>query len=204
MRIYDCFMFSDEKLLLEIRFNILNKFVDKFVITEAKYLHNGDEKKLNFNINEFKEFKSKIEYVVVDSQPQGIEILNSHDSLNILNKKKILNSLKRDNFQREMLLKGLENTDKEDIIMISDVDEIPDLNKFDLNRLNDDIAIFKQKMFYYKFNLYYENFIWFGTKATKKRNFVSPQWLRNIKNKKYAFWRFDTLISKKNIEIFTL
>lgn len=190
-------MFSDEKLLLEIRFNILNKFVDKFVITEAKYLHNGDEKKLNFNINEFKEFKSKIEYVVVDSQPQGIEILNSHDSLNILNKKKILNSLKRDNFQREMLLKGLENTDKEDIIMISDVDEIPDLNKFDLNRLNDDIAIFKQKMFYYKFNLYYENFIWFGTKATKKRNFVSPQWLRNIKNKKYAFWRFDTLISKK-------
>ena len=87
MRIYDCFMFYDEKLLLEIRFNILNKFVDKFVITEAKYLHNGDEKKLNFNINEFKQFKNKIEYIVVDNLPQGIEELNSEDDLNILNKK---------------------------------------------------------------------------------------------------------------------
>ena len=197
MRIYDCFMFYDEKLLLEIRFNILNKFVDKFVITEAKYLHNGDEKKLNFNINEFKQFKNKIEYIVVDNHPQGIEELNSEDDLNILNKKKILNSLKRENFQREMLFKGLENVDKDDIIMLSDVDEIPNLNKFDFNKLNNDIVIFKQKMFYYKFNLHYENFSWCGTKAVKKRNFISPQWLRNIKNKKYSFWRLDTLISKK-------
>jgi len=197
MRIYDCFMFYDEKLLLEIRLNILSKFVDKFVITEAKYLHNGDEKKLNFNINEFKEFKNKIEYIVVDSQPQGIEKLNSEDDLNLLNKKKILNSLKRENFQREMLLKGLENLDKEDVIMISDVDEIPNLKNFNLNQLNDDIAIFKQKMFYYKFDLFYDSFNWFGTKAVKKKNFISPQWLRNVKNKRYAFWRFDTLISNK-------
>ena len=61
MKLYDCFMFYDEKLLLEIRLNILNKFVDKFVISEAKYLHNGKPKKLNFNINDFNEFRNKIE-----------------------------------------------------------------------------------------------------------------------------------------------
>ena len=59
MKIYDCFMFSDEKMLLDIRLNSLNRFVDKFIITEASYFHNGQPKKLNFNINEFSEFKKK-------------------------------------------------------------------------------------------------------------------------------------------------
>ena len=51
-------------------------------------------------------------------------------------------------------------------------------------------------MFYYKFNLYYKDFVWFGSKATKKKNFLSPQWIRNIKNKQYPIWRLDTLLSK--------
>ena len=46
MRIFDCTTFFDENLMLEIRFNILNDYVDKFVITEAKYSHSGDKKKL--------------------------------------------------------------------------------------------------------------------------------------------------------------
>ena len=73
MKLYDCFMFYDEKLLLEIRLNILNKFVNKFVISEAKYLHNGKPKKLNFNINDFSEFRNKIEYIIVENQPEGIK-----------------------------------------------------------------------------------------------------------------------------------
>ena len=61
MKLFDCFMYYDEDLLLNIRLNILSKFVDKFVISEAKYLHNGKRKKLNFQINKFEKFKNKIE-----------------------------------------------------------------------------------------------------------------------------------------------
>ncbi len=197
MKLFDCFMYYDEDLLLNIRLNILSKFVDKFVISEAKYLHNGKRKKLNFQINKFEKFKNKIEYIVVDSEPKNIIPISSKDDIQTADEKKILNSLKRENFQREMLLKGLIDIDNEDVIMISDIDEIPNLDSFKINELNNDIAIFKQKMFYYKFNLYYENFNWFGSKAVKKKNFISPQWLRNIKNKNYAFWRIDTLFSKK-------
>ena len=49
----------------------------------------------------------------------------------------------------------------------------------------------------YKLNLFYEDFKWLGTKATKKKNFLSPQWLRNIKGKKYPKWRLDAIFSKK-------
>ena len=59
MKIFDCTTFFDENLMLEVRFNILNKYVDKFVIVEAKYSHSGDKKKLNFNYNKFSEFKKK-------------------------------------------------------------------------------------------------------------------------------------------------
>ena len=66
MKIFDCTTFFNENLMLEIRFNVLNEFVDKFVITESKYSHSGQKKSLNFNYNRFKEFKKKIIYVVVD------------------------------------------------------------------------------------------------------------------------------------------
>ena len=197
MKIYDCFMFSDEKMLLDIRLNTLNKFVDKFIITEATYLHNGESKKLNFNINDFSKFKNKIEYIVVENQPSNIILENENDNLIKRDEKKIFNSIQRDNYQREQLISGLKKLDEDDIIIISDLDEIPNLNNFNLKEINNEIIVFKQKMFYYKLNLVYENFIWFGSKALKKKNFISPQWLRNIKNKTYPFWRLDTLFSKK-------
>ena len=172
MKLYDCFMYYDEDLLLDIRFNILSKFVDKFVITEAKYLHNGKRKNLNFKINKFEKFKNKIEYITVDEDPKDIIPINSDDTIKISDEK-ILNSLKRENFQREMISEGLFNIDKEDVIVVSDIDEIPNLKNFKLEELNNDIAIFKQKMFYYKFDLYYENFDWFGSKAVKKEFYFS-------------------------------
>ena len=197
MNIYDCFMFSDEFMLLELRMKILSKFVDKFVISEAKYLHNGDSKKLNFDINKFKEFKNKIEYIVVDHQPPNILSIENKEDDSELNRKKIINSIMRDNYQRENLAKAIQNADDNDLIIISDLDEIPKLNNIDLKNINDEILIFKQKMFYYKFNLYYDNFVWYGSKCVKKKKFISPQWLRNIKNKNYPKWRVDTLFSKK-------
>ena len=197
MNIYDCFMYFDEDLLLDLRLNSLDKYVKKFVITEATYTHNGSKKKLNFDINNFKKFKDKITYIIVDNQPEKILELKSDDTKDQKGEKLILNGMARDYFQRECLSKGLKEASSEDLILISDLDEIPNLNDFNLSKVGNNIAIFEQKMFYYKLNLFYEDFIWQGSKAVKLKNFISPQWLRNIKGKKYSKWRIDTYFSKK-------
>ena len=197
MNIYDCFMYYDEDLLLDIRLNVLDKYVKKFVITEATYTHNGSKKKLNFNIQNFIKFKDKIEYIIVDQHPPNIKKINKNDAPEISEEKLILNGMARDYYQRECLKKGLKNLDKDDLIIISDLDEIPNLENLKINEVKNNIVIFHQKMFYYKLNLLYDEFIWAGSKAVKYKNFVSPQWLRNIKSKKYSFWRLDVLFSKK-------
>ena len=197
MNIYDCFMYFDEDLLLDLRLNSLNKYIKKFVITEATYTHNGNKKKLNFDINNFKKFKDKIEYIVVDTQPQNILKLVEGESRDKRGEKLILNGMARDYFQRENLAKGLSEAANEDLILISDLDEIPNLDSLNFSDIKNNIVIFEQKMFYYKLNLFYSDFIWQGTKATKSKNFLSPQWLRNIKGKKYPKWRIDTFFSKK-------
>ena len=102
----------------------------------------------------------------------------------------------RDYFQRENLRKGLNNASDEDLVLISDLDEIPNIKNIDFSKIKNNILIFQQKMFYYKLNLFYNDFIWQGTKGVKKY-FVSPQWLRNIKGKNYSSWRIDTWFSKK-------
>ena len=197
MKIYDCFMFSDENELLDLRLNSLNKYVDKFVIVEAAYLHNGQSKKLNFNINTFKEFKEKIEYIVVKSNPPNLNLEKINETVQEQEKRKIINSILRDHYQRDQITAAVQNLEQNDIILISDLDEIPNLNNINFEKIDNQLLIFKQKMFYYKLNLNYENFIWYGTKAIKKKYFKSAQWLRNIKNKKYPIWRIDTFFRKK-------
>ena len=197
MNIYDCFMYYDEDLLLDIRLNSLEKFVKKFVITEATYTHNGENKKLNFDINKFKRFKDKIIYIVVDKQPKNILELKKGDTREKIGEKLILNGMARDYFQRENLAKGLVDAKDEDLILISDLDEIPNLESLNFKNIKNNIIIFEQKIFYYKLNLLYDNFLWQGTRAIKNKNFLSPQWLRNIKSKKYPRWRIDTIFSKK-------
>ncbi len=197
MNIYDCFMYYDEDMLLDLRLNILNEHVTKFIISEATYTHNGAKKKLNFNINNFKKFKDKIDYIIVDKEPPNLKIINENEPKHIKGQKLILNGMARDYFQREALGAGLKNLYNDDIIIISDLDEIPNLKDINLKLINNQIFIFNQKMFYYKLNLFYEDFNWYGSKACKKKNFISPQWLRNIKSKKYPKWRLDLLFSKK-------
>ena len=190
-------MYFDEDLLLDIRLNSLNKFVKKFIIAEATYTHNGTKKKLNFNIQNFQKFKDKIIYIVVDEKPKNILKLTESESKEKRGEKLILNGMARDYFQRENLARGLKDVSCEDIILVSDLDEIPNLNNLDFSKVNNNIIIFEQKMFYYKLNLFYSDFKWFGTKGVKRKNFLSPQWLRNIKGKKYKWWRLDTLFSRK-------
>ena len=197
MNIYDCFMYFDEDLLLDLRLNSLDKFVKKFVITEATYTHNGNKKELKFNINKFQKFKDKIIYLVVDNQPKNILDLIEGESKEKRGEKLILNGMARDYFQRENLKRGLVDIDDEDLVLISDLDEIPNFQELNFTRIKNNILIFEQKMFYYKLNLFYSDFTWLGSKATKYKNFVSPQWLRNIKGRNYPRWRIDTWFSKK-------
>ena len=201
MNIYDCFMYFDEDLLLDLRLNSLNKFVKKFVISEATYTHNGSKKDLKFDINKFQKFKDKIVYLVVDNQPNTILDLIEGESKEKRGEKLILNGMARDYFQRENLKRGLAGINDEDLVLISDLDEIPNFKELNFTKIKNNILIFEQKMFYYKLNLFYSDYTWLGTKATKYKNFISPQWLRNIKGKNYSKWRIDTWFSKKNIQI---
>ena len=199
MKIYDCFMFFDEEMLLDLRLNVLNKYVDKFVITEATYMHNGKPKKLVFDINKFSKFKDKIIYIVVDQQPKDLLKIYEEDNNNqdTRGQKLVLNGYKRDNYQRQMAQGALKKIDQDDWILINDIDEIPNLDNVSLKNTKNKIVIFKQLMFFYKFNLLYPAMPWFGSKACKKKDFINPQWLRNVRQKKYPFWRFDVIFSKK-------
>ena len=190
-------MFFDEEMLLEIRLNTLDKFVDKFIIVESTYTHSGKEKKLIFDINKYPKFKKKIDYIIVNDLPQGIEQIGKDDSNLEITYKEIMNALRRENFQRNAINQGLANADDNDWIIISDLDEIPDLSTINFNFVNKKIIFFKQKVFYYKFNLELKTLRWIGSKACKKKYLKSPQWLRNVKDKIYPKWRLDIFFSKK-------
>ena len=197
MKIYDCFTYFDEDLILDTRLNILNDYVDYFVIVESTFNHNGESRHLKFDINKFEKFKKKIKYIVWDKIPEDVEIINKDDEEIIKEHKFINNAVRRDNGQRNYVMKGLENADKNDLILLSDLDEIPFLNKIDLKKIKHKIIIFEQLMCYYKFNLAIPNYKWFGTRACLKKNLKSPQWLRNIKARKYPFFRLDILFNEK-------
>jgi beta-1,4-mannosyl-glycoprotein beta-1,4-N-acetylglucosaminyltransferase len=196
MKVYDCFTYMNEDVVLDLRLNYLNKFVDKFVIVESLFFHNGKPKKLNFDIKKFSKFREKIIYLSLNNEPDDVESINKKDSIKTKNSKHILNGMRRDIYQRNYILNALKDSEDTDIIFISDIDEIPKLDNFDMRSINNEIIFFKQKMFYYKFNLCAQSIDWFGTRACKKMNFFSPQWLRNIKSKKYSKWRLDTMFSK--------
>ena len=190
-------MFFDEEMLLEIRLNTLDKFVDKFIIVESTYTHSGKEKKLIFDINKYPKFKKKIDYIIVKDLPQGIEQIRKDDSNLEITYKEIMNALRRENFQRNAINQGLAHVDDNDWIIISDLDEIPDLSNINFNFINKKIIFFKQKVFYYKFNLELKTLRWIGSKACKKKYLKSPQWLRNVKDKIYPKWRLDIIFSEK-------
>ena len=177
MKIYDCITYLNEDRLLDLRFNILDDFVDFFVICEAKEDHRGKKKNLNFKIDRYLKFKDKIIYLVVE---------------NFENCKKTWD---RQDYQRNYLLNGLKDSKLDDIIMFSDVDEIPNLSNIDKNLPEDTVGIFDQKVFYYKLNLQVLDYNqWEGTRICRKKNLKSFTWLRNnirLKNLKYSFWRID-------------
>jgi len=189
-------MYFDEEVVVDVRLNTLNEFVDYFVIVESRFTHKGDQRELKFNLKKFERFKDKIIYLIYDKEPNEIKKILNEDNKIEKDTKYILNAAYRENGQRNYIQKGLTDATENDLILISDVDEIPNLSKLNFNKIKEKIILFKQDMFYYKFNLRLPNLIWTGTKGCKKRDLINPQWLRNIKDRKYSFFRIDTFFSK--------
>ena len=189
MKIIDCTTYYSEDLMLDVRFNILDKYVSRFIITESKFSHSEQKKTLNFNINNFPKFKDKIEYLVIEKEPNGIDFENTSSSA------KRMNSLLRIEQSYDFMMQAIKDDSDDDLICLSDNDEIPNFESKHFKNSDNDIYIFKQLFFYYKFNLFYDLMPWYGTKACKKKKLSSFSWLRNLKNKKYPFWRLDTFFS---------
>ncbi len=186
MAIYDCFQYFNEETVLDLRFNILNEKVDFFVIAESTVDHQGNSKNLNFNLKNFKKFQNKIIHIIVDDIQN--EIKKPHEGQNSLVERN----------QRNSIMKGLKKCSDNDLIIISDVDEIPDLTKLD-KISKKKYSVFVQKKFDYKLNLLnMTEGDWYGSKACLKKNLISPQWLRDLKFKKYPFWRID---KTRNLQI---
>ena len=123
MRIFDCTTFFNENLMLEVRFNILNKYVDKFIVAEAKYSHSGEKKKLNFDIKKFPEFKKKIIYIVIDNEPENV-IYQEKDNNKFEKKEDMrMNSIKRIAYQRNKIINYLDEADEEDFIFYNHIDK---------------------------------------------------------------------------------
>lgn len=137
--VYDCFQFFNELDILKIRLNVLSPVVDKFVISEATETFSGLKKPLYYEENKemFAEFADKIIHVVVDDTPEG----DTHY---------------RDTFQKNAVTRGLEGCTDDDIIIFSDLDEIPNPDKIReiLNDFQDDkIYHFAQRLFYCYLNM---------------------------------------------------
>ena len=180
MAIYDCFQYFDEDHILELRLNILDKYVDYFVISESTKTHQGKSKKINFDINKFKKFEHKIKFVVADYKKK-VDFKNHTGGESPV-----------EQHQRNCLMEGIKNALPDDYIVLSDSDEIPDFTKIEDINLTKKYLAFSQKMFMYKLNLQNLNESnWIGSKITKKKYLKSMQDLRNLKFKKYPFWRID-------------
>ena len=183
MKIYDCFSYWDEDLLLDLRLKILNDHVDYFVIVEGNNTWQNNSKKLKFNINRFPNFKKKIIYIPVEDMPDGDD------------------PYLRENFQRNCILRGLKSSSEDDIIIISDLDEIPNPKSIDQFEKKMKYAVFRQNHYYYKINLQStQNPYWLGSRISVKKFLKSPQWLRDLKFKKRPFWRVDKLRLNNIIE----
>ena len=182
MAIYDCFQYFNEDHMVDLRLNILDEYVDYFIISESTKTHQGKSKEINFDIRKFSKFKHKIKFIVADYKEEINFTKHTGGESPI------------EQHQRNSLIEGLKNASNEDLVILSDSDEIPDLTKLsEINNKKKYIA-FCQKMFMYKLNLQNLNESnWIGSKITKVKYLKSMQEFRNMKFKNYPFWRIDKL-----------
>ena len=191
MKIIDTTTYFEEKMMMELRFNILSPFVDEFIVCESRYSHSGKEKDIKFNKSDFPEFENKITHLIVDKEPKN---LIKKDKLNTSELR--LNSIFRIKEQRNYIGNALKNFSPKDYVIYSDNDEIPNMDEFNQLQEKNKIIIFEQKLFYYKFNLLCDRIFWYGTRAVRKKDLIDFEWIRQIKPKRYPFFRADVFFKK--------
>lgn len=182
--IYDCFTFFNELDLLEIRLNILNDVVDRFVLVEATKTHRGQDKPLFFKENKerFAKFLPKIEHVIVDKYPKWVGFFKQPGPWDL------------ENHQRNAIQRGLKKCKRNDVILISDVDEIPTPEKILAYKDKPGFKIFQQRCYYYYLNclaidsnspLICEDGSrpWNGTVMTHYKTMSTPQKVRDLRDR---------------------
>lgn len=171
--IYDCFIFFNELDLLEIRLNELDPVVDRFVLVEASVTFQGKAKPLYFNEHKarFEKFLHKIIHVVVEKYPFPEES----------------SAWTYEHYQRNRIADGLKDCAPGDVIIVGDVDEIPDPIAITKYARQKGIKIFRQRMFYYFLNCVNNtelgaknHYAWNGSVMADYRDMRSPQELRNF------------------------
>ena len=189
-KIFDCITFYKGNLLFEMRLNILKDFVDYFVVCEANKDHVGNKKEFNFNKSFLEKYPDKIIYIQVENLPE----------INLKGKKDYA-LLK---LQMENLFRGIKEANKDDIIIFSDEDEIPNpsqIDRFDKNKYK--FGIFLQNMYYFKLNIQSTSEgsgNWAGSRICRRKFLNSFFKLRLLKTKniQYPFWRID---KEKSIQL---
>lgn len=216
--IYDCFLYYDEDMLLEIRLNTLADVVDRFVIVESTHTFTGTKRDLHFDVNKFSKFKDKIIYVVYDKEPimkpskdfnQDREIDPSQPEVFVVD------AWANEAAQRNAIMQGLVNAKEDDLILVSDVDEIfsPDIIS-SINRKKLCTTIY-QNFYNYQFNMQVFNTDGSPRKcklprATTFKNLVNffggePESFRNLKRtkivKQWSWFKWNWLkINNKIID----
>ena len=170
----DTFMFYNELDVLELRLTVLDEYVDRFVIVESEVNHVGTPKELFFQNNKerFAKWLPKIVHVVMTAE----EASKDEDPW------------KRETQQREYILRGLDGVPNESIVMVSDVDEIPDLKKIPFEKLPHIVTTAHMWMFEYSCDYVFTEEPWFGTVLTNCELFkrAGPNYLRSNR------WKFST------------
>lgn len=187
----DTFMFYNEYDILELRLEILDKYVDKFVLVEAEVNHVGGPKELFFQNNKerYSKWLHKIEHVIVtaDEAPKDT------------------NPWSREKFQRECIVRGLGDVPKESIVMVSDVDEIPNLEIIPWENLPHLITSVHMWMFHYSLDYMFTGEPWFGTVITNAETFIrfGPNQLRDARWNFPAFhfsgWHLSSFGDEKHV-----
>lgn len=170
LRVFDCFTFFDELDLLEIRLHELSDVVDRFVISEATSNFAGDPKPLHFSENRrrFSAFTDRIVHVVVDF-PSGMR-----------------SRWDRETYQRNALLRGLGEAAPDDLVVLSDIDEIPRAEAIRSAKNSPpgrfDVQCFELRMYNYFFNFESgERWLRSGPRAVRRRHLPVMERLRKVK-----------------------
>jgi len=184
-------MFYNELDVLELRLDTLDEWVDRFVLVEAEFNHSGGQKELFFEKNKerFSKWLHKIKHIILKTHecPDGPD------------------NWKREKFQRECILRGIEDVPGNSIIMISDLDEIPDMNKIPIEALPHATCSVHMWMYEYSFKYLFTGESWFGTVITTCELVKSfgPNYFRENRWKFPSFklggWHLSSFGNGKNL-----